>query len=60
MTKGERSRSTMHIDGFTVEAFPDESAKAAFRRFEEDKAWLPDPDYYEEFKAEEWDGCREI
>lgn len=60
MTKGERSCSRLHIDGYSVEAFPDESAEEAFRRFEEGKAWLPDPDYYEEFKAEEWDGCREI
>ena len=60
MTKGERSRSTMHIEGYVVEAFPDESAKEAIRRFDEDKAGLPDPDYYEELNAEEWDGCREI
>ena len=53
MTQAERSRSTMHIDGYSVEAFPDESAEAAFRRFEEGKAWLPDPDCYEEFKMEE-------
>lgn len=51
LTAKEREQTTNHIDGYTVEVLDGESARDAYHRLLTDDELPCDPDFYEEYTA---------